>query len=320
MGNNKKEYQLRKNYKYIFGPVPSRRLGHSLGVDVVPYKVCTLDCIYCELGATTNKTIEKKEYNPLNDMVSELKEKLKENIKIDYVTIAGSGEPTLFLKIGELISEIKKITQIPVAVLTNGTMLWDENVRSALKNADLVIPSIDAGNKEIFDKVNKPSEKLDFSKVIKGIQDFSKEFVGKIWVEILLVKGFSDSEKNINDILEILKSIRYDKIQLGTVDRPPTEQTAYPLTMKELEIIKQKFPANTEIISTNSNIIADDNFFLANEIDILSLLERRPCSIEDISKGLQIHKNEVIKYIDKLYRDKKIKKYYSTEKEFYCII
>jgi len=311
---------LSKNYKYIFGPVPSRRLGHSLGVDVVPYKVCTLDCIYCELGATTDKTIEKKEYHPLYDMVSELKEKLKENIKIDYITIAGSGEPTLFSKIGELISEIKTTTRIPVAVLTNGTMLWDDNVKSALKNADLVIPSIDAGNKEIFDEVNKPSDKLDFNRVIKGIQDFSKEFSGKIWVEILLVKGISDSEKNINDILEILKSIRYDKIQLGTVDRPPTEDTAYPITMKDLEIIKQKFPANTEIISTNSNISADDNFFLVNENDILSLLKRRPCSIDDISKGLQIHKNEVIKYIDKLFGDKKIKKYYSSEKEFYCIM
>ncbi len=311
---------MSKNYKYIFGPVPSRRLGHSLGVDVVPYKVCTLDCIYCELGATTDKTIEKKEYHPLYDMVSELKEKLKENIKIDYITIAGSGEPTLFSKIGELISEIKTTTRIPVAVLTNGTMLWDDNVKSALKNADLVIPSIDAGNKEIFDEVNKPSDKLDFNRVIKGIQDFSKEFSGKIWVEILLVKGISDSEKNINDILEILKSIRYDKIQLGTVDRPPTEDTAYPITMKDLEIIKQKFPANTEIISTNSNISADDNFFLVNENDILSLLKRRPCSIDDISKGLQIHKNEVIKYIDKLFGDKKIKKYYSSEKEFYCIM
>ena len=176
----------------IFGPVPSRRLGFSLGVDTIPFKTCSLDCIYCQLGRTTNKTIERKEYIAGENILREIEEILKRKKKIDYITFSGSGEPTLNSRMEEMITQIKRLTSIPVAILTNGTLLYQPRMREELMEADLVIPSLDAVSEEVFEKINRPHHKLKINEVIKGINTFSQEFRGKIWLEIMLVKGVND--------------------------------------------------------------------------------------------------------------------------------
>ena len=169
---------------HIFGPVPSRRLGYSFGLDIIPFKTCTYDCIYCQLGKTTDKTSERTEFVPVNVIINELKNKLNKNIRIDYITLSGSGEPSLYSKLDELITEIKSLTSIPLAVLTNGSLLWDRHVQSGLGKADLVIPSLDAGSNETFQKVNRPCRELSFKKMVEGIINFSSEYKNEIWLEV----------------------------------------------------------------------------------------------------------------------------------------
>ena len=307
------------NYKYIFGPVPSRRLGLSLGVDVIPFKTCSFDCVYCELGRTTNKTTERKEYIPLEEIKRELTEKLKENIKIDYITIAGSGEPTLYSKLGELIDFIKSVTDIPVAILTNGSLLWDKAVQDQLKNADLVKPSLDFGTEEILKKANRPDENLSFNKIVEGLIEFSHIFKNKIWLEVFLLKNISANDGEVKKIADIVNKIRVDKIQLNSVDRPPAEKFAKALTMDEMNKYKTFFKHNeVEIIFKFQP--KDVNGGEANESDLLNLLRRRPCSVEDIASGLQINRNEAVKSANKLLEEKKVRLENVGGKNFYCVI
>lgn len=307
-----------KEYKYIFGPVPSRRLGLSLGVDVIPFKTCSFDCVYCELGRTTNKTTERKEYIPLEEIKRELTEKLKENLKIDYITIAGSGEPTLYSKLGELIDFIKSVTDIPVAILTNGSLLWDTAVQDELKNADLVKPSLDFGTEEIFKKANRPDAALAFDKIVDGLIEFSHKFKNKIWLEIFLLKDISANDGEIVKIAEIVNKIRADKIQLNSVDRPPAENYAKALTMDDMNRYKTFFKQNeVEIIYKYQSKY--ENGGEANESDLLNLLRRRPCSIDDIASGLQINRNEAMKIANKLLEKNKARVETVGEKLFYCV-
>ena len=176
---------------YVFGPVPSRRLGRSLGVDLVPFKTCSYDCIYCQLGRTSCKTVERKQWVPLDDVLAELKEKL--STRPDYITLSGSGEPTLFWRTGELIDRIKAMTDVPVAVLTNGSLLWCKDVRDQLTNADLVIPSLDAGDQSMFRAVNRPHEDISFERMLDGLIAFRKAFGGQYWLEIMLLAGHTAS-------------------------------------------------------------------------------------------------------------------------------
>ena len=283
---------------HIYGPVPSRRLGFSLGVDVVPFKICSLDCIYCQLGRTTNKTIERKEYISADDVLKELKEKVvkKEHSRIDYITFSGSGEPTLHSKLGYMIEEIKKITSIPVAVITNGTLLYNLDVQEELEGADVVIPSLDAPDKETFKRINRPYPSLKFEKVISGIKNFSQNFKGKLWLEIMLVKKVNDSLPQIKKFAQIIKEIRCEKIQLNTPVRPSAEEFAEVVDFSFLQKVKSIFGEKCEIISEfkkSRQKICDKDI----EDNILSMLRRRPVSLEDISNSLGISRNEVIKYV-----------------------
>ena len=171
----------------IFGPVPSRRLGRSLGVDLVPFKTCTYNCIYCQLGRTTNRTLERHEWVPLDDVLGELETKLA--TQPDYITLSGSGEPTLYSRTGELIERIKSLTDVPVAVLTNGSLLWDADIRSQLMDADLVIPSLDAGDGAMFQAVNRPHEDISFEEMLSGLIEFCRQFRGQYWLEVMFLAG-----------------------------------------------------------------------------------------------------------------------------------
>ncbi|MBN2642555.1 MAG: radical SAM protein [Victivallales bacterium] len=291
-----------KILRHVFGPVPSRRLGHSLGVDLVPYKVCSFDCIYCQLGSTTLKTIERKEYVPMDELIEDVKLKLSEKHVIDYITLSGSGEPTLYSRIAELTQAIKNITDIPVALITNGSMLWDAEVRRDLRNLDLVIPSLDAGNSQLFSEVNRPYPELDFDMVVEGLKIFSREFKGRIWLEVFLLEGFSDLEQTVEEIAGLIDDIKLEKIQLNTVARPVCEKSARPVSRERLLMLTKLFRQPTEVIADfkNNADIFDDS---VNENDIINLLSRRPCSCKDIADSLCMPYNEALKIIEQLLRN-----------------
>jgi wyosine [tRNA(Phe)-imidazoG37] synthetase (radical SAM superfamily) len=289
----------------IYGPVPSRRLGFSLGIDIIPFKTCSLNCIYCQLGRTTKKTIHRKEYFAWSEILAQIKKKLSSGQRIDYITFSGSGEPTLNKILEKLIREIKKLTSIPVAVLTNSTLLSRKSVRKALMAADLVVPSLDAAGQEIFVKVNRPHPSLKLEEIIEGLQKFRQEFKGSIWLEIMLVKGMNDSPSHIRKLKEAVAKIKPDKVQLNTVIRPPAERDARPLGLKDLEKIKKILGENCEIIAGFSRE-AQESISENLEEAILSLIQRRPVTLADISNSLGKHKNEIIKYLNFLLEEGKI--------------
>ncbi len=301
----------------IFGPVPSRRLGFSLGVDTIPFKTCSLDCIYCQLGKTTNKTVQRKEYIMADGILKELEKVFKEGKRIDYITFSGSGEPTLNSKIGEMIDRIKKLTSIPVAVLTNGTLLYLPQVQEELSRADIVIPSLDAVSQDVFEKVNRPHPSLNIDRVIFGISSFSRKFKGKIWLEIMLVKGINNSLEKIRKTAKIIKDINLEKIQLNTVVRPPAEEFAQALSLEELKEAKNILGEKCEIIA---ELKREQQKAYKKDVEgtILAMVKRRPATVADIANFLGLHQNEVIKYIEVLEKKSKIKnKLYDNRRYYY---
>lgn len=282
---------------YIFGPVPSRRLGRSLGVDLVPFKTCTYDCIYCQLGRTTRKTVHRKDWVPAHQVIEQLKEKL--HSKPDYITISGSGEPTLFLQLKTLINTIKGMTDIPVAVLTNGSLLWQPEVRQALSSADLVIPSLDAGSSRLFQYVNRPHSDIGFDKMLEGLTAFRDEYRGRYWLEVMLLAGVTVTIAEISKLAAWIHRICPDKVQVNTVTRPPAEGFSEPVPRNQLETITETLYEKAEVIADYSGVHEQEGLPARGE-DILTLLQRRPCSVEDIAAGLGLHRNEVVKYVEAL--------------------
>jgi wyosine [tRNA(Phe)-imidazoG37] synthetase (radical SAM superfamily) len=288
-----------KEKKYFYGPVPSRRLGLSYGVDIVPFKACTLDCIYCQLGKSTDLTVERREYGPIGPILSELKDILAEGLKADFITIAGSGEPTLNSQLGELIDGIKKITDIPVAILTNGTLFYKEDVRADCSKADVVMPSLDAGDAETFRKVNRPHQDINIENLISGLSTFRDEFAGQIWLEVFFIEGLNSESVQIAKIKNAIERIRPDKIQLNTAVRPTVEPTVRRLDNEKLEAIAVQLGPKCEVVADFS-VTHHCKFHENKANDVLSMLKRRPCSLDDISSGLCIDRNEAIKYIRNL--------------------
>ncbi len=284
--------------KHVFGPVPSRRLGRSLGVDLVPFKICSYDCIYCQLGKTTNKTFERREWIPVNEILADVKEAL--STKPDYITLSGSGEPTLHSGLGELIRKIKKLTDIPVAVLTNGSLLWQKGLQDELMGADLVIPSLDAGCSKVFEVVNRPAPEIDFEKMVQGLIDFRKVFTKKYWLEIFILSGYTSVPSEVKKIVSLVEKIRPDKVQLNTVSRPPTEPFALGVSKKKMASLAQMFHPVAEVITEFHGIQDTDLTFKMSETNVLELLSRRPCTIEDMINGLAIHRNEAVKHVEHL--------------------
>lgn len=284
-------------HSHIFGPVPSRRLGRSLGIDLVPFKTCTYDCIYCQLGRTTQKTTERKEWVPLGEVLNQLQNKL--STRPDYITISGSGEPTLYSRIGELIVAIKDITELPVAVLTNGSLLWDSEVRRGLMRADLVVPSLDAPDERLFRYVNRPHKEISFNRMVEGLEEFRTSYSGQYWLEVFLLSGITDLPAEIEKMAGIVRRIEPDRVQLNTVTRPPAEDFAAPVSKEQMKRFTGMFGDGAEVIADYRGTHQKDEFIGRRE-DIVTLLRRRPCTIQDISEGLGLHRNEVVKYIQEL--------------------
>lgn len=300
--------------EYIFGPVPSRRLGRSLGVDLVPFKTCTYDCIYCQLGRTTNKTMQRKEWVPFYEILGQLKEKLFLNP--DYITLSGSGEPTLFSRCGELIYQIKEITDVPVAILTNGSLLWMPEVRKSLMNADLVVPSLDAGSQHLFHYINRPHPDISFDTMVEGLIRFREEYRGAYWLEVFLLAGVNTPEMEIENLKTCIHTIQPDRVQVNTVTRPPAERFAEPVPKEQMGNLAMQLFELSEVIADYRGIHAQQEFISQRE-DILTLLQRRPCSIEDIAAGLGLHQNEVVKYIEELLASNEIEAKHQGQKLYY---
>lgn len=216
--------------KYVFGPVPSRRLGQSLGIDPVPLKTCNWNCVYCQLGRSKPLVNERREYFPRQDILAEVKQALATHRpgEIDWVTLIGSGETTLHTGIGWLIREIKTLTDIPVAVITNGSLLYLPELRVDLSAADAVLPSLDAGNAALYRKINRPHPQASFNRLVDGLAAFRKEYQGKLWVEVMLVRGLNDTEDALREIAEVLRQIKPDEVHILQPDRPPVETWVQP--------------------------------------------------------------------------------------------
>jgi len=283
---------------YIYGPVPSRRLGLSLGVDIVPMKTCSLSCIYCQVGKTPEITLTRREYISVNEILYELENYLKKGVKPDWVTFSGSGEPTLNSGIGKIIKGIRELTDIPVCVITNGTLLWDKQVRRDIIDADAVMPSLDSAIEETFRRICRPHPDLKIRKIIDGLADFRKMYNGKIWLEILFVEGINDSPEELEALREAVKRISPDSIQLNTVVRPPAERSAKPLSRERLEGIRDFFGEKAEIIA--SFIIDSVISEKVGENDIREYLKRRPGNADDISAALGAEKNKVEEILENL--------------------
>ncbi len=306
-------------YKYLFGPVPSRRLGMSLGIDLVPHKVCSLNCIYCECGPTTRLTIERKEYVPYNEVIEELKNHLGNNPAPDYITFSGSGEPTLNSRIGDILKFIKQnYPDIPVAVLTNGTLLNNKQVRTEILDADLVLPSLDVASDLFFRKINRPFHSLNIEDYINGLCEFRKEYQGKIWLEVLIIPGYNDSKQDLILLKETFKKIQPESIQLNTLDRPGVVPGIKAAGKEELEQIADFWGLdNIEIIAAAPSRKEIKSFRDDIESAILETIFRRPCTIDDLAKILGLHIDEINKYLDVLEADNKIKSVQQERGVFY---
>ena len=291
--------KITEEKSYLYGPVPSRRLGQSLGVDIVPFKVCTLDCIYCQLGRTSEKTIERAEKAHINTIFAELKERLAQGLHADFITISGSGEPTLHSRLAELITGIKNITDIHVAILTNGTLLFRQDVRDDCAKADLVLPSLDAADEQTFRKINRPHKDISIENVISGLCAFRNDFAGRIWLEVFLIDNVNTAPNQIANLKDAIKHIRPDKIHLNSAVRPTAEPGIEKLSAEKLKNIAQKFGENCEIVADFSPCLLGKHTQTKAE-HLLSMLKRRPCSLNDICNGLGINRNEALKYIAKL--------------------
>ncbi len=282
---------------HVYGPVPSRRLGRSLGVDLVPYKTCSYDCIYCQLGLTTHKTVEVREWTPLDELAAQVKEKL--GTKPDYITLAGSGEPTLYSRLGELIDRIHSMTGIPVAVLTNGSLLWKKEIREQVGRADLVLPSLDAGNSGMFEAVNRPHPELTFERMVEGLIEFRQEYSGPVWLEICLLGGHNAVQSELRDLAALTRRIRPERVQLNTATRPPAMDFADAVERHVLQELAGYFSPAADVIADFPDRQTEAPC-AATRDSVLQVLRRRACSVEDIARGLGIHRNEAIKHLKAL--------------------
>ncbi|MCG8633773.1 MAG: radical SAM protein [Desulfobacterales bacterium] len=274
-------------YKHLFGPVASRRLGVSLGVDLVVHKVCSLDCLYCECGKTTDLTVERKAWVPLDAVRAELDRYWAENEDPDYITFSGSGEPCLNSDLGRVIAYIKdNKPNIRVAVLTNATLLPDPAVRSELLRADLVVPSLDGVSEKVFQRINRPCASLDPERIIQGIQTFAGEFSGRVHLEIFILPGVNDSPDDIALFKAAISRIKPDLVQLNSLDRPGTCDSVTPASRSVLERVKQDLgPDGVEIIARVPKPSDKAGRRQGKDLEkaVLETIHRRPSTCQDLS-------------------------------------
>jgi wyosine [tRNA(Phe)-imidazoG37] synthetase (radical SAM superfamily) len=300
---------------HLFGPVPSRRLGRSLGVDLIPPKTCTYDCIYCEVGPTTRKTGRRFAYRT-DAIIAELTDCLRDPAPApDVITLAGSGEPTLNLGLGRIIEAIKEMTRIPVAVLTNGALLYLPEVRRELAAADLVLPSLDAAREATYRAINRPLPELTLDRLLEGLAAFRREYRGQIWLEVMLIKGINDTDTELVLLRQALATIAPDKVQLNTVVRPGVEESAQALNTEEMAAAAACLAGPVEVIAAfdRGDVVGSP----PEDEDLVEMLSRRPMTAPDLAQALGLPLVQVVARLKRLMDSGRISHNRHQDQEFY---
>ncbi len=295
-------------YKYLFGPVPSRRLGMSLGIDLVPKKVCTLDCVYCESGKTTKLTVDRKEYISFKKITNEIAHYFDNNPIPDYITFSGAGEPLLNSRLSDIVDFIKsKNYDIPLALITNGNLFYDETIRKSLQRIDLVLPSLDAVSQDVFERINRPHKAIDVQMCLQSLKDFAKEYKGRIWLEILILPGYNDSKSELDKLLQTAKEIDPEIVQLNTLDRPGTEKELGGASYQQLQKIKDEWAWDkVQIVKRKPPKPNPTAYRKDLKSTILGTISRRPSSAYDLVEILGLELKEIHQTIDDLLANNKI--------------
>ncbi len=300
----------------VYGPVPSRRLGRSLGVDLVPFKTCSYDCVYCQLGPTTKLTAERAPFFPVQGLLHEVIARAKAS-KPDFITLAGSGEPTLYLGLGELVEGIKAATDIPIALLTNGALFKEEQIRRDAALCDLVIPSLDAGDEEFFQWVNRPVNGLTLEEVTEGLVLFRESYRKPIWLEVMVIQGMTEQPKRLREIAKRAKRFKPDKIQLNTPIRPSSRDFVFPLGLERLEQLCSFFEPRAEVIAEPPRPVKRAPVAPDEAAPVLEMLWRRPCTLEDICAGLGTSAPGTLKVLEALVREGKARGLFRQGRYFF---
>ncbi|HUV04744.1 MAG TPA: radical SAM protein [Armatimonadota bacterium] len=308
-----------KRFKHLYGPVPSRRLGRSLGVDIVPYKVCSYDCIYCQLGRTTRLTSKPQVLIRTDDVIRELQKWLADGHTADYITFSGSGEPTLNSELDEMVGKASLLTDIPIAVITNGSLLSEPAVRAAVSCADLLLPSLDAGTEEVFSLVNRPADGIRFHEVIEGLERARQEFAGEFWLEVMLVQNLNDSEAELEAMRRIIDRMQPDKVQINTVERPSRSGEALPVSDALLSKACEILGPCSEVIAPGPITTKADHACESAEDALLDLLGRRPCKLLDITAGTNLHLHEAVKHLRRLMSKGLVISIGAATDPYYCL-
>jgi wyosine [tRNA(Phe)-imidazoG37] synthetase (radical SAM superfamily) len=292
-------------YQHLFGPVPSRRFGRSLGVDLTPYKTCSHDCVFCQLGRTTHKTVHREDYVSLEAVIEELSDWIKAGGEADYITLSGSGEPTLHARFGEVLKYIRSKSRLPAVLLTNGSLFHLTEVRKETRHADIVKISLSAWDQSSYVWVNRPHPDLRFDQIVEGQKAFRNEFRRQIWMEVFLVAGMNSNPADVSRISRLAEQIRPDRIHLNTAVRPPAEEFVAPLSQEKLSSLAGIFHPTAEVIAAFQ---AGERGKKRGSLEkIHGMLERRPCTADDIAYVFGMHINEVLKYLGKLLQEGRIR-------------
>lgn len=280
--------------KYVYGPIPSRRLGKSLGISPISKKTCNLSCVYCQLGLTDKMTNNYTDEYPVEAILSEVKEVVDSKVPMDVITIVGEGEPTLYRYLNDLIDGINSFTEIPIAVITNGTRFTEVEVYKACLKADIVLPSIDAYDEASFKKINRPHRSLNYDLIVDSLIRFSHEYQGKLWLETMICEGYNDSSKAVEGLKTLLKRLKYEKYYLNSPVRPPAVKSVKPVSHEKMDEIAKILKG------INIDMLADPNFF-SNISDnyeaILSIIRRHPMNRFEIQSFLDSRKEKNSDYI-----------------------
>jgi wyosine [tRNA(Phe)-imidazoG37] synthetase (radical SAM superfamily) len=304
------------DYRYLFGPVPSRRFGRSLGIDLTPYKTCSLDCVFCQLGRTTRKTLERKAYVTTADVIAEIDHWLQTDGNADYLTLSGSGEPTLHAEFGRVLAHLRN-QPIPSVLLTNGTLLNLPEVRDAAALAGVVKVSLSAWDQKSFEWVNRPHPQLEFGSFFDGLKQFRRGFGGQLWLEVFLLSGINALPGDVEKIAGLSRELKPDLIHLNTAARPPAEDFAVAVPMARLEELAGLFDPPARIAAGFSS--QRSKTIEANEETILAMLKRRPCTINQIEAAFGMHINEVSKYLGMLMEKEQIHADRKSQAVYYTV-
>ena len=302
--------------KRVYGPVPSRRFGLSLGVDLVPLKTCCYDCVYCQLGRTTKLTVDRTDFYPVEEVLADVEAALGSGPAPEVITLAGSGDPSLYRSIGPLIDGLHQLGDIPVVLLTNGALLFDGEVAQDALRADVLAPSLDAGDPQTFKRINRPHPSIGFADMLRGLKDVCEKHPGKVRLEVMLVGGQNDSDESIQRLAGQLGPIRADSIDINTPVRPAPGRQALPSSEERLEVAARAFGPAARIIAEYRGSGSAGGRGDAGQ-QILEMLSRRPCTVEDIHSSLGVHPNEIVKLLDEALKSGRVERFEREGKTFY---